>query len=319
LVCIISACQPLGSYEGLPPDAGSPPAASPLVVYPTLLDFGVVRVTGEPIERTLTFENPGETWLQVYGHDQPVGLYGEDISVFQFETEPILELAPGASVPIKVAFTPPKDGRWEAALLLEPGSQTVEVTGRGSAPAIGLEQPDDVVVPIGCDTSVAVDVFNQGSAQLEITGLDLDDPWDTWSLAADPIPATVAPGEHIRVRFIFAPQYDGDAHGPRMATATFQSNDPVSSTKSVALEGLAMQLEGVTERFTYRADNNIDLLVVADTDGVMGLQIPSVQAAMPALVSQLSSAGAILQSAVVTGASYCPQTEPAFADASYTQ
>ncbi len=319
LVGLLSACQPLGSYEGLPPDAPALPEPSLLVVYPTLIDFGTVRVTGESIARTLTFENPGDAWLQVYGHDQPVGLYGEDIRVFQFETEPILELAPGASRPIAVTFTPPEDGRWEAALLLEPGSQTVEVMGRGSAPAIGLDQPEDVVIPIGCEASVAADVYNQGSAPLDITGLELDDPWDAWSLAADPIPATVAPGQRIRVRFTFAPQYDGDTHGPRMATVTFRSNDPMSPTTSVALEGLAMQLEGVTERFTYRADNNVDLLVVADTDGVMGLRIPAVLEAMPALISQLSSAGALLHSAVVTGVSSCPQTVPAFADPSYDQ
>ena len=309
-----AGCEPLGSYHGLDDDSAIAGATPMVVAYPTVVDFGTVPVNGTSVSRTLTLENPGSVPVTVYGHNQPIGLYGDDTEVFTFGAEPILELAPGDAHAVTIGFVPPTDGRWEAGLTIQPGDQYLEVVGRGSAPVLGVDDPASASATIGCEDSVAVDVFNQGSAQLHISELELSDPWDAWSLAADPIPATIEPGERLRVRYAFAPAYDDDSHGPRPAQVTVYSNDPASAARTLPLEGLAVQVDGVDETFTYSPGAAIDLLMVVDTDGVMGLQVPDVAAAMPALVDAMGEVGATLHSAVVTGASPCPTTDPAFAD-----
>jgi hypothetical protein len=316
-VCVSAACEPLASHRGFASDKDVGTEEPLLVAYPSILDFGTVPVSSDLVVRTLTLENPGTVPVTVYGHDQPIGLYGEDIGVFTLDTEPILELAPGEVYAYAVMFSPQTDGRWEAALDLHPGEQVIEVVGRGSAPVLGVDEPTSAVATIGCEDSVAVDIYNQGSAPLTITDLDLDDPWDSWTLAADPVPAKVEPGERLRVRYSFSPEFDADSHGQRPASLTVHSDDPLTPSTTVALTGLAVQVDGVEERFIYSADSSVDLLVVADTDGVMGLRVPEVSAAMPTLVSNLVAVGASLQTAVVTGGSPCPETFPAFADPSY--
>mgnify|MGYP000273885983 CR=1 FL=1 len=312
-----TGCEPLGSYRG--PDTKSSPGTSEdtVVAYPSVVDFGTVSVDGGPAQRVLTLANPGDHTITVYGFDQPVGLYGDDAGVFTVDHDsPYVDIAPGEDIDVRVSFAPPTDGRWEAALLVQPGDQTIEVVGRGAAPVVGVDTPPSATANIGCEDSVAVDIFNQGSDRLRVTGLRLDDPWDAWDLAADPTPATVDPGERLRVRYTFAPEYMADSHGPRPATLTVETDDPRTPLQTVTLDGLAVQVDGVEEQFTYNPGAAVDLLVVADTDGVMGLQIPAVAAAMPALVDELHAVGATLHSAVVTGGSPCPETFPAFADLS---
>lgn len=308
-----TGCEPLGSFRGSRPDPGTDAEAPLLVALPTVLDFGTVSAT-TPATRGLTLVNAGEHPVTVYGHDQPLGLLGDDASVFRVDAEPVLELEPDRQVDLQVEFVPTTDGRWEASLMVQPGDQRIDLVGRGSAPVIGVEEPDGTAATIGCENSVPVDIYNQGSEVLTVDALEVDDPWDAWQLAADPVPAQVRPGERLRVRYTFAPRYDADSHGLRPATLTVWSNDPASPRTALQLDGLALQVDGVEERFTYSPGASIDLLVVADTDGVMGLRIPEVTDALPALVTGLQAAGASLHSTVVTGGSPCPQTFPVYAD-----
>ena len=310
----LCACDPLASYQGAPALDAAPNTDTLLVVHPTSLDFGTVPVTGESTVQVLHLENPGQTELTVYGHDQPIGLYGDDTSVFLFDTVPLVPLAPGESVTVPVHFVPHTDGIWEAALEVNPGGQTILVRGSGSAPVVGVGPTETSTAPIGCTTVTNVRIANQGSAPLDIDAIALDDPWDAWALDASALPATVAPGSHLHVEASFTPRYDDDTYGARPATATVYSNDPAAPVAPVPLQGEAEQLTLVRESFTYAVSNDIDLLVVADTSHVVQGWLPSVKAAMAPLVFGLEDAGASLQTTVVTGASPCPATVPSYAD-----
>lgn len=317
-VCVVwltsMGCEPLSSYRGLDgADGGGQASGGSLAAIPTWLDFGTISAGGLPATRTLELVNTGDAAVSVFGHDQPVGLFDDNASVFSVESDGVLELEPGESVRLPVEFAPPTDGRWEAQLTIAPGPVPVDLLGRGRAPVVGADGPAGVVAAVGCESTATVEVFNQGSARLELSDLTLSDPWDVWSLAADPTPAFIEPGDRLRVRYRFSPAYDPSGGGLRQATTRLHTDDPRQPVLDVALEGLALDTEGVVESFTYQPTAAIDMLVVADTDGVMGLQIPGVQAAMPRLVDAFADAGVSLQAAVVTGDSACPTTSPPFA------
>jgi len=316
LLCGGLGCEPIGSFRGLDQSSDEVEVDDILVVSPATVDFGTVSPSDDDALRTLTLRNAGKQAVTVYGHDQLIGLYGEDADVFTLDAEPVMEIAPGEVHVLPVRFSPPTDGRWEAVLDIQPGDWRVEVMGRGSAPVVGVDDPAGTTAPIGCESSVTVDVFNQGSALLAVEELALDDPWDAWSLTADPTPAYLDPGGRLRLRYTFAPGYADDIGGMRPATVSVLTDDPRQPRSDVSLEGLALQVDGVEEGFTYSPGALVDLLVVADTDGVMGLRIPSVQDAVPALVDGFLDAGASLHTAVVTGESPCPQNLPVWADTS---
>ncbi len=315
-VALLCACDPLASYHGAPTIDAKEDAEALLVVHPTSLDFGTVPVTGESVVRVLNLENPSQTDLIVYGHDQPSGLYGDDTSVFRFDTAPLVPLAPGESISVPVHFSPHTDGIWEAALEVNPGGQSILIRGAGSAPVIGVGPTETPVAPIGCTVSTSMRIANQGSAALELDAIALDDPWDAWGLDTSALPATIAPGSTLTVQADFTPRYADDTYGARPANATIHSNDPAAPQAPVPLYGEAEQLTLVRENFTYAVSNDIDLLVVADTSHVVQGWLPNVKAAMAPLVFGLEDAGASLQTAVVTGASPCPSTVPIYADSS---
>jgi len=316
LLCGLLGCEPLGSFRGLDKIDEETPGESILVVSPATIDFGTVTPSEAGTQRTLTLRNAGNEAVTVYGHDQLIGLYGEDAQVFSLSAEPVMDIAPGEVHVLPVVFAPPTDGRWEAVLEIQPGDWRVEVLGRGSAPVVGVDDPDGTTAPIGCESRVSVDVFNQGSEPLTVEDLVLDDPWDAWSLTVDPTPAQLDPGERLRLSYAFSPGYLGDSGGLRPATASVITDDPRQARSDVLLEGLALQVDGVEEQFTYSPGAVVDLMVVADTDGVMGLRIPSVQAAVPALIDGFLDVGTSLHTAVITGESPCPQTLPSWADTS---
>ena len=314
LICGGLGCEPIESFRGMEDADDTATGTEQLTVSPASLDFGTVSPSEEAAVRTLTLRNSGTTPMTVVGHDQFIGLFGDDSSVFSLDAEPFMELMPSEERALPVHFAPPTDGRWEAMLDIQPSSWQVSIVGRGSAPVVGIDEPAGTTASIGCESSVSVNVFNQGSAPLSVEDLSLDDPWDAWTLTADPTPTQLNPGERLRLRYAFAPRYADDSGGLRSAAMSVFTDDPRQPRSDVSLEGLALQVNGVEESFIYSTSEQIDLLMVADTDGVMGLQIPTVQAAVPALVESFMNVGASLHTAVVTGESPCPQTLPVWAD-----
>ena len=114
------------------------------------LPIGTIPVDGGSVMQLLNLENPGDTDLTVYGHDQPIGLYGDDTSVFAFDTNPLVSLAPGESLSVPVVFTPRTDGTWEALLEVNPGEQSILIRGSGAAPVIGVGPTSPPTAAIGC-------------------------------------------------------------------------------------------------------------------------------------------------------------------------
>ncbi len=312
---LVTACEPFGSYVGLQTPEDTAPPAGVLAATPWAVDFGTVAVHDGPARQTLTLRNTGDEEVVVTGHNQLIGLYGEDARVFTVSADDALTLAPGSWLALPIVFAPPTDGRWEAMLNLQPGDVRVGIVGRGSAPIVGIDEPPYASVAMECETSILVDVFNQGSDYLFVERFSLDDPWGSWSVAVDPSPVYLAPGQRLSLPVTFAPTWAIDASGTQTAMLSVWTDDPIRPRADVSLRGLALEVDGVDEHFTYNPFTMVDLLVVADTDGVMELRIPDVQEAVPSLLDSFADAGVSLQTAVVTGVSPCPTVAPAVAGA----
>ena len=310
---LVTACEPLGSYVGLDtPDDTAPPVGV-LAATPWAVDFGTVAVHDGPARQTLTLRNTGDDDIVVTGHNQLIGLYGEDARVFTVSADDALTIAPNTWVAVPIVFQPPTDGRWEAMLNLQPGDVRVGIVGRGAAPIVGIDEPPYATAAFTCETTIPVDVFNQGSDYLYVERFTLHDPWGSWSMETDPSPVYLAPGQRLSLPVTFAPEWASDASGTQTAMLSVWTDDPIRPRTDVSLRGLALEVDGVDEHFTYNPFTMVDLLVVADTDGVMELRIPDVQQAVPSLVDSFADAGVSLQTAVVTGVSPCPTVAPAVA------
>ena len=104
-------------------------------------------------------------------------------------------------------------------------------------------EPDVVVAPasvelgeveVGQAASAAVQVSNQGTADLTVSAISLSSSAAGFSISGPTAPRTVAPGAALEISVSFSPAGEGAAS----ATLTIESDDPNTPSISVALSGI---------------------------------------------------------------------------------
>ncbi len=312
-LALVVACGELDPYRGPPADPGL--AGPDLVLSPAALDFGTAAAGAEEVERWLEVHNAGDTRLTVTGLDEPrASLQAVPEGTFRVGAPAALVLDPGETRRLPIWFAPGTAGRFEARIDANGGEDALELIGRGAAPVIGLTADPRPTAAYGCTATLGVELLNQGDLPLDIEDIALLGPDPAWSLRGDPSPARLAPGDRTRALLAFSPDWGDAAGGLRAVSLQVASTDPATPVAELRVEAVALEGATVTERFTYQPAQEVDLLFVADTDGVMELYAESLGSQSAPLFELLADAGASAHTAGLTGASACPATTPAWLD-----
>ncbi len=290
--------------------AGGPDDQVGLVVSPAAIDFGSVSVNGQgQALQSFRIANVGTWPVAVHGHDEPVMLAG-GAGVFRVEAEPYFELEAGEERWFDARFQPNTEGDWQAELRVNYGLETLVLRGQGAAPVLEATDTELPAQPFGCAVDGTALLQNTGSETLVISaGTLLDDrDWQVGPLAG----ARIAPGEELAVPLRFAPSWTGTPGGARDTFLRIDSNDPLVPRRDLPLRSLAYEGEQVVDLFDYAPGNRTDLLIVAETDGVMALHVDKAQAALDRLLTDLDLGNVDHHAAALTPGSACPISSPAW-------
>lgn len=303
-VSLALACEPLGAARG-----PAPAPAGRLVASPAALDLGLVRVGEDaPTTATFTVENTSARPIVLSGHDEPLDRAGPVDGAFSVDAPgPALRLAPGERRRFTVTFDPPTDGAYEAELRLLPGAERLRLRGSADAPVLAVRAPSAAVAPYGCAARVAATLRNDGERPLLLDGLAVDGPG--WSTSAPATAFTLAPGRSLAVDLVFAPAWGDDPAAP--AALRFTTNDRLAPAVALPLTGLPLRGAARAEDFALRPPSAADLLIVAETDGVLDAHTDKLRAALPGLLDAFAAADADLHVAATTTGAACPAGDPA--------
>lgn len=203
-------------------------------------------------------------------------------------------LKPGESYPIEITFTPPEtapiigDELTDYAALLavriyDPylGQEVVFPRAiNGSYPPnlhakSGIAQlavlPSEVdfgLTTIGCHSqTIEVTAYNVGSAPLDLTDIKLQGCSPEFRITSSPgLPATLAVNGSDTVTVVYVPQdLGGDSCG-----LAFYTNNEVTPTIVVPLNGAGTYETEHTDEFTQITGQDVDVLFVVDNSGSMG-------------------------------------------------
>ena len=314
----LPACEPWGrpSAGG---DTGSPPRDEAVVLSPALLDMGSMQVgVDAPLERRFTIQNVGAEPRTVHGFDEAVWLAGPETEAFRVAAdEPVMSLGPGETRELVVSFDPPGDGDWVSEIRLNYGLEVLRLRGSGRASTLVARVDEVPSTPVGCARRFDVRIDNAGREPLVLETPTVVGGTD-FSLAAPLEGLSVAPGQGFGLAMRFAPGWQVPSDTTRTARLRLPTNDPAQGTVELPLEGFAWAGSEVVESFRFHPRSQVDLLFVADTDGIMSAQVDKAQAALGPMLAALDAANVSLHAAVVTGASACPVTSPAWVDARTT-
>jgi hypothetical protein len=302
------ACEPWG--RGLPQEPVDPLGQEALVVSPSELDFGSISVREDGFATaSFTITNGGTETLTVHGHDEVVG----DADAFAVAADPYMELRPGHSQELLVRFLPATEATYRGELRINYGVETLSLVGGGLAPVLVLDRPEVPPTAVGCTASVDLSLRNAGSEVLHLDGLSLADETEYRVVGA--APAALSPGEAATVTLGFSPM----SGGWRSTSVAVWSDDPLwpdEAPATVVLEGLGVAGATASERFLYAPDTQVDVLFAVDSSGIMAALLDRADPALLAWEEQLGLGAVDLHSAVLTGASTCPATSPAWLDGS---
>jgi hypothetical protein len=191
--------------------------------------------------------------------DDMISNVGEDtlhISAMELESEVfsivspstgILELAPGQSADLVVAFDPSWAGPFTDQLLIHSDAlndtlSEVDFTGQGVDVAVALPETVDFgVVKIGGSRSKTRSIANEGPLEIVVEQIDVEPEQYSVEPAA-PLPATVEAGDSLQLSIQFSP----DVSGPVAGVVTVTVAD-VSTPYEIKLEGTGDQIGGVSE------------------------------------------------------------------------
>ena len=285
-----------------PGDSGGGLAGAPAIALDTGdVDFGALTA-GERAEDRIAIESVGGDLLVVEGVELEDATHS-----FALQNPPdILELEPGASHGVMIAFSPKAEGWIEAVFTVRSNDPEVpeisaRVGGEGLYGHLSI-RPDPLElapIEVGCRAAASLTLSNVGGDDLEITGIVAEgDPapelgWD-FSL-----PLLLAPGASRELDVGFSPS----AEGALRAELTV-SSDELAGQRSSLITGEASLPPPVTDSFSL-PDPPLDLAVVVDQSEGMGEAQARLVAAFPALVDRAEALGLDWQLSVWNGEGGC--------------
>ena len=299
------ACEPFGPIESVilsGPESGFN-AETPLLVSPSLLDFGEVVVndlasSAVPHQEVLV-TNLGQQEVPVYGY---ADISGGD---FYVDAAPYFTLLPGEGAVLPVFFSPRTDQHYDASFSIVGGTTPVQVTGHGRAPVVEVVTDEPVGVAVGCTETFLATVSNQGSEPLQVDSIGLRDGEDYEIVDLPPLPAVLAPGEHLSVSLRFDHVFSWTDPSEQEDALIVQSNDPLMPEAWAVFDIQPIRGSEVNKELNYYPDTQTDLMIMVDNTGVMSSRISLAEDAFPVLVETLLDANVDLHATVVTGASSC--------------
>ncbi len=174
----------------------------------TLLPFGIVDACQSPIQRTVMLRNDGTITdtLDVQLLDDAAGLR------FEAGSTPIV-LAPGQDRQITITCEPASLAagiisleRLNIRSRLCPADFVVSATAQGTGGQLTVT-PTSVTMTstmIGSSKRATVTITNTGNTTRRVTAITLA-PRGSWTIAADPSPANILPGEILTFDVVYAP------------------------------------------------------------------------------------------------------------------
>ena len=227
----------LHSFAVIIDDTGTEPAIS---VAPENLDFGQV-ITGLTGTETITLSNTGDAPLMV----SSMMLSGDHATDFSHSGE-CATLEPGTDCDISLTFAPSATGPRTASLDIQSNDSDnsllqVALAGEGASeaePSIGLGGTTLLnfgQVQTGLSEAQDLVISNSGSGPLTLSALDITGSADFALVEGCD---SVAPGSSCAVSVAFSPS----GAGTRLGTLVVQSNDPITPTLEVYLEGIGTEV-----------------------------------------------------------------------------
>jgi PKD repeat protein len=215
-----------------------------ITVNPLSHNYGSVAV-GQSGSTFVSVANNGSETLMV----SSTSLIGADASEFGVAGGGVFSLAPGSSQNLQVSFSPSSGGAKSATLRVssdDPNESVINVALSGVGTA--LEQ-DITVAPLSRDfgsivvgqsaTSQTINIMNDGSANLSVTGLSLTGPNSAEFGLGGPGSFVLTPGASQDVQVNFTP----GSVGSKSASLLIASDDPDEPSVQVSLQGTGALLE----------------------------------------------------------------------------
>ncbi len=211
---------------------------SQLVVMPTPVVVGGSLI-GVPITKDVTIANQGNGIVKVLS-----ATVTQDAAEFTISGGPMLPVAlgPGGSFAITVKMTPQQNGKLAGTLTItsdDMSTPTINtpLTGCAGPASISVDAASVILggVNLGASTMHTVNVTNAGCQDLHVTALNLGGT-NAGDYAVDggkSLPGTLAADQSAPFNVTFTPTQ----LGPRSATVTVVSDDPMSPQKVVSFQG----------------------------------------------------------------------------------
>lgn len=202
---------------------------------PVRVDFGEVGL-GEQRVRNLTLRNGGNEVAQILALELPAG------ASVRFVSEPALpvELEPGGLLAVELAYAPTAAAALAEVLKVQLGAPvllTVEVAliGQGVGPAFVVSPESLNIGPLRQDTPTRrlVLAVNAGSAEVEVTNLQLDGDAELSFETLPSLPVRLGGGESMDIPVLYSPS----GVGTHTATLTVDSSDAATPRVQVPVRG----------------------------------------------------------------------------------
>jgi Abnormal spindle-like microcephaly-assoc'd, ASPM-SPD-2-Hydin len=221
-----------------PMDTDVAPAPVLVTADPPALNFGAVTYESSAIQ-TLTLANGGTANVSVTA----AGADADDVTAQALVGIPI---PPGGTQEVQVTWTASSGADLDGELSLfvqddygQTAGLVVPLSGSLAAPELGVSATtlNLGTVSVGCESEALLTLTNNGSLDLEVSGISFVDAPAQYVLyepeAALTLPWTMAPGESRSVEVHFVPTDDATV----AALLKITSNDPVAPEAQVNVSG----------------------------------------------------------------------------------
>lgn len=232
-------------------------ATGTLAFSPSSLRFGQVAV-GQTETQLITLTNNTQNGIAI----STIGVSNSEFSVSSVAMP--IDLAPGQSVDVSVAFAPTTTG-WaggKVSFVTSANTVSLQVGGTGVTSQALTANPTSISfgqVAVGTSTTAALVLTNIRTWNVKLTGLQTQDP--VFSVSAPSFPLTLGPGQSITLNVSFAPQVAGVAQGGVLVVGP-GLNVPFSGTGTTPTAG-QLTINPATLNFGNVTVGTTDLLATS--------------------------------------------------------